>query len=438
MKLSKNKISIIVIDLLILFLIYYSNNYIDKHKDMKKAVNQNIYYNLEYFKEELQDLNKNISSVLTVKDNYNNKEFISRGVIRSYSRCNNMVGKINGKYYDDNYIWDIYRTVNENIESIISDNIIDDTERQYLTTLEEYNNELLKECKKIMGKLYDEGFYDYNYQKKIEKKILKTQSEFSKKADEILDQEKYKILIDYKLKNEVGENREENFEQIKKYCEEIFSKVIRDDILEYDIKNNNKPEYVFNTPQEEFESQNKFHDKPKYQLNYDKSTKAIKISTVRYTIYASDKKYNEQELYNTAQNTVSKFIDKVYLYDKNIRYDEKILKDITYKYIQKDNDVYYEGSEIYITINKNKIITDFYIGNLNKNIISPSITKKDIENKIDGEILDIITIANTKGKVEYEAHIKDNNIIYSAVFDGYDGSLKYYGTDIRDYGKIIE
>lgn len=432
MKLSKNKIAIIIIDLLVLVSIYCSNKYFD----IKNAINKNVYYHFEVFKEELQDLNKNISSVLILKDNYNNKEFISRDTIRSYSRCNNM--DINGKYYSDNYVYDVYWNLNQNIELILSDSIIDDEERQYLTTLEDYNNELLKECKDIMGKLYDEKVFDYEYKKKILKKIIKKQHEFSKKADEILEQEKYKILIDYKSKKEVNENMKDDFEQVKKYCEDVFSKVIRDDVLELNLKNNNENEYVFNTPQEEFESQNNFHDKPKYQVKYDKSTKAIKISTVRYTMYASDKKYNEQSLYNTAQNIVNKFSDSVYLYDKDIRYDEEenIIDRITYRYIEKKNDIYFESNKIDITINKNKIITDFYLGNSNKDIIPASITKNDVENKIDGEILDIITIANEKGKIEYEVQIKYNDIVYAAVFDGYDGSLKYYGTDIRDYEKI--
>ena len=441
MKLSKNKTAIIIIDLLILFLICYSNNYIDKHKDMKKAVNQNIYYNLEYFKEELQNLNKNISSVLTVKDNYNNKEFISRGVIRSYSRSNDIVGKINGKYYND-YIGDIYRTVNENIESIISDNTIDDEELQYLMILEEYNNELLKECEKIMGKLYDQGVWDYKYQKKIEKKILKTQSEFSKKADEILNQEKYKILIDYKSKNKVAENTiiEEDFKQIKKYCENVFSKVIIDTTLNYNNKDENINEYVFKTHKKDNLQEFLIDDETAYELTYDRSIKDIKINAVRYITDQNNKLLNEKELDKAVQNIVDKFSDKVYLYDKEIRYDkeENVIDEVTYRYIEKNNDIYYQNSKISITINKNKKITDFYLGNSNKDVILASITKKDIENKIDGEILDIIAIANTKGKVEYEAHIKDNNIIYSAVFDGYDGSLKYYGTDIRDYGEIID
>ncbi|MCT4509457.1 MAG: hypothetical protein N4A48_12020 [Tepidibacter sp.] len=434
MKLSKNKIAIIIIDLLVLLSIYSSNQYFD----MKNAVNENIYYNFENFKEELQGLNKNISSILILKDNYNNKEFISRKAIRSYLRCDYMARDIDGKHYNNNNHIYVYLNLNKNIELILEDGIIDDAERQYLTILEEYNNELLKECKYIMGKLYDEKVFDYDYQKKILKKIIKKQREFSKKADEILEQEKYKILIDYKLKNEVNENMKDDFEQVKKYCEDVFSKVIRDDVLELNLKNNNENEYVFNTPQEEFESQNNFHDKPKYQVKYDKSTKTIKISTVRYTMYASDKKYNEQSLYNTAQNIVNKFSDSVYLYDKDIRYDEEenIIDEVTYRYIEKKNDIYLESNKIDITINKNKIITDFYLGNSNKDIIPASITKKNIENKIDGEILEIITIANEKGKIEYEVHIKYNDIVYVAVFDGYDGSLKYYGTDIRDYEKI--
>ncbi len=100
-----------------------------------------------------------------------------------------------------------------------------------------------------MGKLYDEDVYDSNYEKKIEKKIIKTQSEFYKKADELLNQEKYKILIDYKLKNKVAENIniEDDFEQIKSYCEDMFSKVIPDTILKYNNKDENINEYVFKT-----------------------------------------------------------------------------------------------------------------------------------------------------------------------------------------------
>ncbi len=183
-------------------------------------------------------------------------------------------------------------------------------------------------------------------------------------------------------------------------------------------------------------------DETEYELTYDRTIKDIKINAVRYRTDQNDKLLNEKELDKIVQNIVNKFSDKVYLYDKEIKYDEasevaNVIDEITYRYIQKNDGIYLEGSKISITINKNKKITDFYLGNSNKDIISPSITKKDIENKIDGEILDIITIVNQQGEVEYEVHIKEKDIIYAAVFDGYDGSLKYYGTDIRDYGKLI-
>ncbi|MEJ8553451.1 hypothetical protein [Tepidibacter sp. Z1-5] len=437
MKLSKKKICIIIIDLMVLLSIYCSNKYFD----MKNAVNENVYHNLEYFKEELQGLNKNISSVLTVKDDYNNKEFISRGVIKSYSRCNYMVEKIKGKFYMDDYE-DVYLDVNENIEVILRDNNINDKEREYLTTLKDYNNELLKECKKIMGKLYDEDTFDYEYQKKIEKKIIKTQSEFSKKADEILNQEKYKIIIDYRSKNKVVENIEDDFEQIKTYCEDVFSKVVSEAALNYNNKDENINEYIFKTHNKDnYLEDNIYDDETEYKLMYDRYIKDVKVYAARYITNQNNKVYNEQELDKAAQNTVYKFRDKVHLYDKEIRYDEasEVANDIdaiTYRYIQKNDGKYFEGCKISITINRNKVITDFYLGNSNKDIIPPSITKKDIENKIDGEILDIITIVNQKGKVEYEVHIRENDIIYAAVFDGYDGSLKSYDTDIRNYGKI--
>lgn len=439
MKLSKKKICIIIIDLMVLLSIYCSNKYFD----MKNAVNEDIYYNFEEFKEEVQALNENISCVLTVKDNYKNKEFINKDKIWNYHRSNWMVEDIKGNLHMYKYIWNVYLYVDENIEVILSDNNINDKEREYLTTLEDYNNELLKECKKIMGKLYDEEVFDIDYEGKIEKKIIKKQHEFSKKADEILEQEKYKILIDYKLKNKVAENIniEDDFGQIKSYCEGVFSKVVPDTTLNYNNKDENKNEYVFKNYKERNYLEKNIYDETEYELTYDRTIKDIKINAVSYTTHQKDKVYNEQELDKIAQNIVNKFSNKVYLYDKEIRYDKEselanVIDEITYRYIQKNDDRYLEGSKISITIKKNKKITDFYLGNSNKNIIPASITKKDIESKVDGEILDIITIVNTKGKVEYEAHIKYNGIIYAAVFDGYDGSLKYYGTDIRDYGKI--
>lgn len=303
MKLSKKKICIIIIDLLVLFLVYYSNEYIGKYIDMKKAVNEDVYYKFKEFKEELQDLNKNISYVLTVKGDYENKEFINKDKIWNYHKSNWTVEDIKGNLHMYYYIRHVYSDVNENVEVILGDNKINDKEREYLTTLVDYNNELLKECKKIMGKLYDEDVYDSDYEKKIEKKIIKTQSGFSKKADEILNQEKYKILIDYKLTNEVIENIniEDDFEQIKSHCEDMFSKVIPDTILKYNNKDENSNEYVFKTHEEHDFMENgiDIEDETEYELTYDRTIKDIKINAVSYTTYQNDKVYNEKELDKT-------------------------------------------------------------------------------------------------------------------------------------------
>jgi hypothetical protein len=106
------------------------------------------------------------------------------------------------------------------------------------------------EYKSIVGTAYN-GF-DFDEQEELEKNIVKNivkiYNKYSKKSGELLDTEKYSFMKDYRG-NFSGENfNEVNFEDAKKYCEEVFSKLFKDGLLQTDNSSErNADAYMFKT-----------------------------------------------------------------------------------------------------------------------------------------------------------------------------------------------
>lgn len=70
-------------------------------------------------------------------------------------------------FYDDYFT--MYLGASEVIKNILADDLISQSEKKYLESLYSYNEELIKECKSIIGTAY-EGF-DFDKQKELEKNV---------------------------------------------------------------------------------------------------------------------------------------------------------------------------------------------------------------------------------------------------------------------------
>mgnify|MGYP000988660909 FL=1 len=129
------------------------------------------------------------------------------------------------------------------------------------------------------------------------------------------------------------------------------------------------------------------------------------------------------------------------LYDKKIKYDDEgKINYITYSYIKKVNDVYDEMKKIKLILESHGLISTFEIVYpYEEEMVMPEISREDIMAKLskEAQVMDIMMIRNMEGKIEYEAVLKYADILYSAVFDGSSGELKYFGQNLRNYNNPL-
>ncbi|QEK11531.1 hypothetical protein FQB35_03595 [Crassaminicella thermophila] len=435
MKMNKKKLLNISLNIVMLVVLqvmsYYGKIYYEGYKDLKN----NMYYNFEDFGEALETFNDELSKILVLgyDDFDKKKEFIDESIVRAFHRSNwdaSDMGK--GKaIYDYDFM---YLNINKVIHNLLDDGNITLSEEKYIKSLYEYNEELIKEYNNILGDVR----YNWNFGKihALEKRIASIYNDYSQKADKLLETPKYKFLKEYE-----GEFKEVGFEHAKAYCEEVFSKLVKNQRLKYDNKDEaNNDEYVFKNYKELDHNKELFTVKNDisdidYKVTYNKKTKKVTVMAVSYIV--PKKKYKEDELDNIVKNTIAKFNQNVVNYYKSKKYDsEGKLSYITYLYIEKNNDIYDEMKKIKINIKIHGLISKLEIIDHNdKPIILPNVSKKDILSKIDkeAEIIDAFIIRNMKGTA-YVVHLKYGDTLYEAVFDGEDGKIIYYGRNIKkDY-----
>lgn len=423
------KICYILLYAIIIFASFYARRYVSAYNDLKDR----MYYDFEDFGKELENLNDNISQILLLDYTFNrDKELINKHIVANLFRSNLDASD----YGDGKAIYDfdsIYRQVDDVIKSIISDNMIDISEQKYLETLYDYNAELIKEYKNIIGDLYD----DWNFSKSriIRRNIIKIYSSYCQKADDLLNNEKYVFLKNYR-----GSFKDADFEKAKHYCEQAFSKLIEPKTLEQD----DNPEqytdiYRFRASVEpRYENKTTVaYDTVDYEIVYDKTTDKITVRATKYWVPSN--RYSENELDSRADTIISRFNDSVFLYDKQVKYDDEGKLDyIAYSYISKKDDIYDEMERMALVIESHGLISKFEtVCPNNKEIGIPDISKEDILDKLNDkcQVKEIILIRNLTGQLEYEAHVEYKGTLYSIVFDGDNGDLKYFGREMRNYNK---
>ncbi|SHI45418.1 hypothetical protein [Lutispora thermophila] len=411
----------------IIFASFYAKRYASAYNDLKSI----MYYDFDHFGKELENLNDNICQLLLLDHTFNeNNEFINKNILRNLTRSN----LYTSDYGDGKTIYDFYEfyfQLDDNIKSIISDSSIDVSEQRYLEILYDYNTELIKEHKSIMGDLNDN--WNIKKYKQIKRDIIKIYSSYCQKADDLLNNDKYIMLKSYK-----GSFKDDDLEEAKFYCEQIFSKLVEPKPLEYD---NNSGQYIdvyrfYTNTETSYEKKPGIRDNEvKYEILYEKNTGKITVQAIEFWVPSNI--YSENELDNRADTIVSRFNDRVFLYDKQSKYDDEgKLDSIAYSYIRKIDDIYDEMEKITLVIESHGIISKFeIIHHENKEITMPSINKEDIINKLNDkcQVKEIILIRNIAGQLEYEAHVEYKGTLYSIVFDGDNGHLKHFGREMRNY-----
>ncbi len=410
----------------------YIKDYITSYKDLKNR----MYYDFKDFGESLEVLNSNLSRILVLEELNINKEYeyVSKDRLRNFqsSAFNSESLDRTSNFHD--FIF-MYSGTNSIIQNILRDETISINEKEYLETLYEYNNNLIEDYKSIIGVLYYKD-WDYEKSNELRKNIVGIYNEFCSKADNLLDSPKYKLLKEYR--GSFKENSKE-FEKIKAHCEIVFSKLVNDQTLEYDNRDKlNSDKYIFTTYEKRDET--KPFDRVDYSVEYDKNTNEISVTAVSFSVFSKTPKYEEKELDSMVDDVVDKFNMGAFNYNKEVHYDnENSLEEIRYSYIIKNDNVYDEFERINIVIQPHGLINRFTIFySSNKDIPIPKVSENEILSKINNnaEILDIFLVRNIKENVEYELHLNYRNTLYAAVFDGENGSLKYFSKDLRKYNSV--
>ncbi len=408
--------------------IYYYSNENYPNKNMKNI----MYISFNDFGKSLEDFNDTISKIIVLKNyekledgRYIDTSQVSGFVMSLHKACK--YSEINNNFkYTDMYLFN----VNNTIDNILNDKTLSIEEERYLMTLYRYNEELIKEYKKIL-----EGGYEQKNHvdaKAVENRIIKTYMGYTKMAEELLNEEEFRGLENYKGKFPSAIT----FEEVEAYCKDIFKKLD----IKKELKYNNKEEknldkYIFRTHREE----EIYNDsiETQYTIKYDKNTNKIYVQPVKFTTMGKSIKYKENQLDAMAEKMMDSFNKKAVNYEKEVIYDKNYGIDrIKYSFIEKIDGVYDENKKINLTLEGNKLISYFSTSYpMDKPIPVPSIKEKDISKKLDknGEIEEILTISNPEGNIEYEAHIKYGNTEYAAVFNGESFELKYYGRELRKY-----
>ncbi|MTI69266.1 MAG: hypothetical protein FH751_03280 [Firmicutes bacterium] len=410
--------------LLLFILIVTARHYIVKYHDGYDELKDRLFYDFEDFASELEILNDNISEILVLNNYDLNKVFFNKNVIHNYMLSNYDAEKLGDKLIPNDYI-DIYH-INDLMKNILLDETISESERKFLTHLYAYNELLIKEHKKVLGDYKG----DFDKQEKLKENIVKIYNDFSKKADDLL-KSKYSFLENYK-----GDFNKGDFNNAKKYCDEVFSKLVKDKTLKYDKSNSkNTDKYVFKTKLGNIFKQK--NDETDYSVTFYEETNMINVMTIRFTVLSGDTKYTEKELDSRANNIISKFNRNLSTSYKEIEYDKSgRIESIKYSYIEKIDGIYDERKEIKLVLHSTGLIRNFQIiYDDNEKIKMPKISKEEILKRINNEIeiIDIMTVRNIKKEIEYEVHLKYNNKIYTAIYDGVNGELKYYGRKLRNY-----
>lgn len=427
--LSKKRTPRLISFILVIIFVFFFNHQTNHYQKYKSEVQRRLYDNFEAFGRSIERLNDNISRILVMRDYSSDREFMDVDVLNRFNSSSFIAQDLSKS--NNVIIYDrIYSRVNGVITRILSDGMISEDEGKYLNALYDYNNELIKEYKNNIGSLYDQR--EYKKLMKLMNNMPEVYIDFLQVAFDLASTQKYGFVKEYR-----GDFKDGDLGAAKKYCEEVLSKLAPNKSLKMNaVFGENPNTYIFTTGN--LNSNNLMKDEVEYNAVFNIETKEVSISATGYMI--KNTWLNEKDLDDRAKNVLSQFNSNLSLHNRKVIFDDKgKLDQISYSYIEKNNDVYDEIKKIEITIQRQGIINNFKIVYpSDKQIILPPISQKEILAKVDkkGEISEVLLIRNVEGKMEYEVHIKYNGTLYAAVFDGESGNLKYFGRNIRSYNGI--
>jgi len=440
----------LIVNIFIFILLFGGTFYVVRtNLNQHDELNSRMYYDFENYGKALEELNDDLARIIVLMDcSFSEKKaFMNEIVLQNYRISKMFTADVRNYKFFHEYQY-LYRDVDDVMDNIFIDDSISPSEERYLRALYNYNGALINDYIEFLGTEYDG--YDYDQLKKLQNKIADIYEDFSNKAESLLDTEEYSFLKGYK-----GDFAEADFLRANKFAEEIFSKIVPNQSLAYDNRdevNNDKFIFTTNEDNEGIDITDQDQD-IQYSVEYKKYSKEVRLSLTSYTMFEPSQKYAEEELDALAEEIISKFDNTGYLYDKEVVYstdddsfssnsklvnskENKILSSITYSYIERIDDVYDEQRKILLTLESCGLLSDFYIIDRDDVIIDPPmIQKEEILEKIKPEyaIQDIIKVRNLSEEMEYEVHLSYQNTNYAAVFDGDTGGLNYFGRDIRNY-----
>ncbi|SET81847.1 hypothetical protein SAMN05660297_03604 [Natronincola peptidivorans] len=401
------------------------------HFTANKRLENRMMNDFEAFGTALESLNEAITKIL-ILDDYNfdkDREFINTNALINFRSSKYRAADIKkaNSFYEYPFI---YSDANTIIRNILADKTLSISQKEYLKALYDYNEELIKAYKEIWGVLYYE--WDFDKRRELEKQIADIYIDYSENAEVLLNTSQYDFLKDYK-----GDFPEADFKKAKAFSEEVFSKLVENESLEYNNREDKYADkYIFRTYLERDFGVRSINIDTEYTVEYDKKTNEVVVQAVSFTVPVNIR-HTERELDAMANDIVAKFDKNVWMYDKKIDYDdEDKIRSIAYSYIGKTDEVYDETKKIEVRLEVHGLISKFQIRYpYDEEIVLPTMSEEDILQRInkEGEIIEILIIRNVEGKMKYEVHFKYGSTIYGAVFDGEDGELNYFGRNIRDY-----
>lgn len=416
---DKDKLLKVFIFSFILFSFWFVRSIIEVQDDYKNR----MYYDFKNYKEEIEKLNEKLFGILVIEeyDNSKNNFFINDDVLIGFEKSKLDAGKMRDRTYFHDY-QHLYRRVNIVMDNVLEDGIINKEEYEYINMLYDYNEIIINEFNKILSSI--NGDFEY---KKVKKDIAKVYDEFSIKADEVLNTINYSELKDFNGEDFSGFN----YQRAEDFVVETFSKVVPGQSLNYNNKNDlNNEMLIFTTHAEGEELDIRIQNQsPQYKVKYNKQSKEVEIRLIGAIIPSM--RLTEEELDSIAQEIISKFNYKGYLFDRKIVYDsyDGKLSSIEYTYKNKIDDVYDQQQEIKLELEYFGFVRELYIvDNDNKVVEFNFINSQEIINKINEEavVKELIKFINVNGEEEYLVQIIYEGINYDIVFDGNNGNIKKY------------
>lgn len=417
MKKKNEKLKILTIVLIALVIHFFLK--LNPSCLVSSDLKRRMYNDFKSYESEIENLNKKLTSIIIANEYDINKLLINVEVLNNFSKSKNNAASIGG--YGLRYDYDdIYLRYNENIQAILEDGIINDTEQVYINTLYDYNGEIIKEFNNLLQPINNSR---NNTIQKSYKNIINDYLEFSASADEILNTKNYKVLKDYR-----GDFSNFDLIRAETFIKDVFSKVVPKRELNYNnINDLNADSLIFTTHENGDDiDTGTIYEEPQYRIEYDKKSKEVYLRLTGKVIpsYVLE----EEEIDSIAQDLIAKLNYKGVLNEKTVsNISVPQLSSITYSYTNKTDDVWDKQQDLNIGLDSYGLVRELYIIDsddyMNIDFIDINKTINHIQKK--AEINDIYKIRNISGELEYSININYKGTDYNMVINGITGEFKY-------------